>query len=194
MKAFLDHDVIVNITEQGDTEIGTLPPGVGMERLRFDGEKVIDLVDLSEFWVVQSGKGFDLHCIEVPNSELVQLNYTDRKYLRANGDSIRLKTAEEISAEQVQAKVVAVKNKLRAKLKASIGDIEDQHQVSLALICALIVYARQQPQVLADFFDLIIPDIKDIFELNRVGGELKKSAKDLKISMEEYWQEMDNIQ
>ena len=164
-----------------------------MERLRFDGEKVIDIAELTEFWVAQSGKGFDLHCVEVPNSELVQLNYSDRKYLRTNKSSIRLKTPEEIATEQIQSKVMAAKTRLRAKLKASIGDIEDQHQDSLALICALIVYARQQPQALSDFFDSIIPDIKDIFQLDRVEENLKKSAKNLKTSMEEYWQELDDI-
>ena len=35
MKAIVDQDIIVSITSQGDTEIGRLPKGVGVERLRF---------------------------------------------------------------------------------------------------------------------------------------------------------------
>jgi hypothetical protein len=193
LKAFLDHDVIINLTEQGDTEIGSLPIGVGMERLRFDGEKVIDLADLTEFWVVPVGKGFELHCIEVPNSQLVQMNYFDRKYLRTNNNTIRLKTTEEIDAENTQLKVEAAKTRLRRKLKEAIGDLHDQHQDALALICALIVYVRQEPQALTYFFDDIIPDIKDIFPMNRVEATLRQSAKNLKKSMEEYWQDIDNI-
>lgn len=193
MKAFLDNDIIINITEHGDTEIGSLPVGIGMERLRFDGEKVVDLADLNEFWVVPVGRGFELHCIEVPNSQLVQMNYADRKYLKNNENTIRLKTIQEINAENIQIKAELAKTKLRAKLKESIGDVQDQHQDALALICALIVYVRQQPQIVADFFDFIIPDIKDIYPLDRVQASLKQSAKNLKKAMEEYWNDLDNI-
>ena len=63
----------------------------------------------------------------------------------------------------------------------------------LALICALIIYVRQQPQIVEDFFDFIIPDIKDIYPLDRVQASLKQSAKSLKKAMEEYWDEIDNI-
>jgi hypothetical protein len=193
LKAILDQDKIVRITEDGDTEIGTIPKNVGIERLRFDGEKVVDLADLTEFWVVPINSGFELHCIQVPNSQLIQMNYSDRKYLRLNDSTIRLKTPEEVSAESVDTATENAKNRLRTKLNESIGDIHDQHFNSLALICALIVYARQQPQALQFFFDDIIPDIKDIFPLNRLEDILKQAAKDLKTSMEEYWQSLDDI-
>jgi hypothetical protein len=193
LKAFLDHDIIINITEHGDTEIGSLPIGVGMERLRFDGEKVIDLADLTSFWVVPIAKGFELHCIEVPNSQLVQMSYFDRKHLMTNSSTIRLKTPEDISAENAQLKVKEAKTRLHGKLKEAIGDLHDQQQYALALICALIVYVRQEPQVLTYFFDDIIPDIKDIFPMNRIEATLKQSAKHLKTAMEEYWQDIDNI-
>jgi len=35
MRAVLDRDIIVHLTPHGDTEIGRIPPGVGLERLRF---------------------------------------------------------------------------------------------------------------------------------------------------------------
>ena len=99
MKAFVQDDIIINITEEGDTEIGSIPKGVGLERLRFDGEKVVDLADLSEFWVLPTLGGFELHCIEVVNSHLIQMTYSDRKFLTLNSGSIRLKTPEEIEAD-----------------------------------------------------------------------------------------------
>jgi hypothetical protein len=193
LKAILDYDKIVRITESGDTEIGTVPKDVGLERLRFDGEKIVDLADLSEFWVLLVNGGFELHCVEVPKSQLMQMNYADRKFLKMNGASVRLKTIEEISVELEQIKASVIKAKLRSRLNETIGDIYDQHQMSLALICALIVYSRQQPHALSLFFDDIIPDIKDMFPLNRVEAILKKGAKDLKASMEEYWQSVDDI-
>jgi hypothetical protein len=194
MKAFVQDDLIISITEEGDTEIYSMPKGVGLERLRFDGEKVIDLADLSEFWVLPTLGGFELHCIEVANSHLIQMAYSDRKYLTLNSGNIRLKTQEEIDAENYNEKVQEIKTKQRAKIKLKVGDIHDQHMNTLAFVCALIVYSRQQPQALADFFDQIIPDIKDMFPLNRVETILKNSARDLKVIMQEYWQDMDGIQ
>lgn len=47
MKATLDRDIIVHLTPHGATEIGNLPTGAGLERLRFDGKKVVDLASLS---------------------------------------------------------------------------------------------------------------------------------------------------
>jgi hypothetical protein len=193
MKAFIQDDLIINITEEGDTEIGSLPNNVGLERLRFDGERVVDLADLSEFWVLPTLGGFELHCIEIPNSYLIQMIYSDRKYLTLNSGSIRLKTQEEIDAESYNGKVQEIKTKQRAEIKLIVGDIHDQHMNTLALVCALMVYSRQQPQALADFFDQIIPDIKDMFPLNRVESILKNSARDLKIIMQDYWQNMDDI-
>jgi len=62
------------------------------------------------------------------------------------------------------------------------------------LILALIVYARQQPQILADFFDLLIPHIKDTFPLDRVKDELIEAAQSLEVFMDEYYQEIDTIE
>ena len=48
MKANLKEDIIVMLTENGSTEIGPLPKNVGLERLRFNGQRVVDLFDLTD--------------------------------------------------------------------------------------------------------------------------------------------------
>jgi hypothetical protein len=184
-KAVVEEDIII-VVGHGNTEIGELPKGVGLERLRWDGSQIIDLANLSEIWVRSVGQSFELHCIEVANSILVSMTYGDRKNLTTNGSVIRLKTEEELYQENVEILTQIAKDRLNQKLG-------DQHMNALMFIMSLIVYVRQQPQPLADFFDEIIPDIKDIFPMSRVEDLLKQAAKDLKVAMEEYWDEIDAI-
>ena len=104
MKAIVDRDIIVHITERGNTEIGRLPRGIGLERLRWDGSKVVDLADLDEIWVEHKNEAFILHAIEVPGSQLVKTTYKDRKRLTIEDGKIRLLTAEEMAAKQAEEK------------------------------------------------------------------------------------------
>jgi len=104
MKAIVDKDIIVHITERGDTEIGHLPRGIGLERLRWDGSKVVDLADLDKIWVEHKNEAFILHAIEVPGSQLVKMTYKDRKRLTVEDGKIRLLTAEEMAAKQAKEK------------------------------------------------------------------------------------------
>ena len=189
MKALLNEDVIIKINSFDGIEIGKLPLGVGLERLRWDGSKIIDLADLSEIWVRNKNGSWELHCIQVDNSQLVEMTYADRKKLILNGGSIRLKTEQEIEDERI-ARLLKV---AKAKLSAKMGEITDLHMAMLAFIMALIVYARNQPQALADFFDTLIPHIIDTFPMDRWEDELMDFAKDLKQFLTEYYNEIDNI-
>lgn len=99
MKAILEKDIIIHITERGDIEIGKLPRGVGLERLRWDGEKIVDLADLDQIWVEEKNGVFILHAIEVPNAQKVIMTYADRKRLVKDAGLIRLKTQEEMDIE-----------------------------------------------------------------------------------------------
>lgn len=197
MKAVLDHDIIRHITERGDTEIGNIPPDkkpIGLERLRFDGEWIVDLADLTEIWVKHIGEDyFELHAIEVPGSQLVGMHYRDRIKLTIDEGIIRLKTDEELQAESRARKIAQAGNRLARKLNRDIGGLERQLLDAYKLILALIVYARLQPQQLANFFDLLIPEIKDTFPLERVRDELIGAAKSLKSFVDEYYQEIDKI-
>ena len=189
MKALIKEDVIIKLDSINGIEIGDIPRGVGFERLRWDGSKVVDLADLTEFWVRIINNIFELHCIPVVNSHPVTMSYADRDKLIINGGSIRLKTPEEIENERVERLVKIAKSKLTSKM----GELIDLNLSMLAFICSLIVYARQQPQQLADFYDSIIPDIKDIFPLSRWETDLTQFGKNLKQFLNEYYNEIDGI-
>jgi hypothetical protein len=195
MRAILNNDMIVSLVmnETDGTEIGNIPKDIGLERLRFNGTELLDLAELSAFWVESVLGGFVLHCIQIPNAEYIEMAYADRKYLVYNSGTLRLKTQEEIDAEVYNSDLLVLKTKLNSKLKETMGDIQDQNMQTLAFVCALIVYARLQPQALADFFDDIIPDIKDIFPLNRWETILKQGGKDLKSAMIEYYTGVDGL-
>lgn len=112
MKAILKNDIIIHVTERGDTEIGKLPKGVGLERLRWDGERVVDLADLAQIWVEERNGAFVLHAVEVQNAQKVTMTYADRKRLVQDAGLIRLKTKEEIEFEtqeqELKSKVAAL--------------------------------------------------------------------------------------
>ena len=115
MKAVVKQDIIVHITERGDTEIGKLPKGVGLERLRWDGTKVVDLADLDEIWVEHKNGAFILHAVEVPGSQLVKMHYRDRKRLTMDKGKIRLLTDEELQEKREREQALATIKKLSAE-------------------------------------------------------------------------------
>lgn len=104
MKAILNEDKIVYFSErESAVEIGEVPYGVGLERLRFDGTQVVDLADLSAFWVRQIGpRAFEFHAVEVPNSQYVEMAWADRKRLINDAGTIRVMTQSEIDEWQAE--------------------------------------------------------------------------------------------
>jgi hypothetical protein len=187
MKAIIKEDIIVNITERGNVEIGTLPKGVGVERLRWDGNKLVDLADLNEFWVRSTGGSFELHAVKVPNSQLVLMTYANRNNLILENSIIRIKTSQELQDEQKAKFNAALKAKLRTTLRNNIGDLEDLLMSTLVLVASLVVYSRTQNAVIGDWFDTMIPVIKDIFPQDKVGSIVEQAMQDLKVAINEYY-------
>ena len=195
MQAILTEDIIVRLVINGGTEIGGLPPGVGLERLRFDGQQVVDLAEMTAIWVRPLGStAFELHAVEVPGAFVVAMTYAARETLVLDPvNGIRLKTTAELDDEDRAAQLAAIKATLRTRLKNQVGAIEDQQMNTLAFVCALIVYSRTQNAALGQFFDDIIPVIKDIFPLARVEQILKDAGVELKAAMQAYYDALDQI-
>ena len=148
MKAILKEDMIVKISNSPDAiEIGDLVPEAGLERLRFDGTRVTDLMELSEMWVrYLGGRCFELHAVEVPDSQFVKMGYRDRKYLINEAGVIRVLTEEETAEREEDAYEQAIivsqykeTNKtdpwIQVLLKGSPEEVEafvDKHVTDLA--------------------------------------------------------------
>jgi len=180
MKAIIQDDIITNITPNGDTEIGSLPKGVGLERLRWDGKKLVDLADLAEIWVAPD---MTLHAIKVPGAQLIAMSYRDRKSLINENGTIRLKTSEDVANEEA----LLNKNRLRAKLKKEIGDPQDQLADAYKLLCLLILATKTDDAEAAKLMDDLIPDIKGIYQLERLKNKLPETIGTLKHEMTSYY-------
>jgi hypothetical protein len=111
MKATIKDDFIVRVGA-GDTEIGQLPKGVGLERLRWTPDGIIDLMDLEEIWVKHLGnQHFELHAVKVPGSHRVKMSYRDRKNLICEygytrvmrpEETVWMKTVDEIKTDRLR--------------------------------------------------------------------------------------------
>lgn len=189
MKANVMEDMIIWITDTGDTEIGALPPGVGVERLRFDGTQVVDLGDLSEIWVRKQAGAFELHAVAVPGSQVVSMTYADRKRLMDDAGTIRVKTQAEIDQEDVDLKTALA----RARVKRALVSQDEINHFQLMLTLALVQVVRGQDAGLTAFLDRILAVVRDIYPLERIEADLDGFLNKLKASMAVYWSDLDDI-
>lgn len=193
MKAFLKEDIITTITENGDTEIGRLPK-VGLERLRFNGSKVIDLVTVGQMWIRYEKGFFTLHIVQVRDSQLVNMTYSDRKYLIVEGGVIVVKTQVQRDAEALQVKKDILKTRLREKIKNELGTMNEQISDAYKLIAILIVYARNPGNtVLGNYMDELLPELVAAYPFDRVKGSLKRAVITLKTMLTDYYSEIDSL-
>jgi len=180
MKAIIDRDIITYITPRGSIEIGSLPKGIGLERLRWDGEKIIDLADLESIWV---GHDLTLHAIEVPGSRLIEMNYRDRKRLINDAGSIRLKTIDDLESERKTLK----KNRLRAGIQKDVGDSQDQLADAYKLICLLVMALVGKDETAQKLLGDLAPDIEAIYPMAQLNSHLPETIKILKEKMRDYY-------
>lgn len=97
MRAFLHRDIIVRRDMRG-VNIGPVPKGVPIERLRFDPRtrKVVNLDDLDEMYVEFKNGVFIIHCFPMKGTQKVVMKYADRKRLIMDPSGvIRLLTIQE---------------------------------------------------------------------------------------------------
>lgn len=78
---------------------GSIPAGVGLERLRWTGKALVDLADLDEIWCEHKNGAFLLHAIEVPYSQLVKMSYKDRKKLWNDNGVYKIKSDAQVRGE-----------------------------------------------------------------------------------------------
>lgn len=118
MLATLREDIIIAVG-RGDFEIGRLPAGGGVERLRWDGDQIIDLAEAATIHVRHlSGNHFELHALPLPGTQPVAMRYQDRARLTVAEGIIRLKTEAEIQAAQLAAASQAIRARYARQMAA----------------------------------------------------------------------------
>ncbi len=190
MRAILNQDKIVKLTLASDkgVEIGRLEKGVGLERQRFDGEKVVDLAELDIIFVRHlGGSHFDLHAVEVPGSQQVAMRYADRRRLTIDNGVIRVKTEDEYHAEQAATERQQVKNRLRANLKQRLGDRDDQLADLNKLVYVLAEYSCTGSNEAKAMLDEILPRLRSAYDLGAIGTKLVQNADIVKDELPAYY-------
>jgi len=169
MRAILKEDRIIKIALSGGTEIDNIPAdkrSVGLDRLRWTGDKIADIADLPEVWIRQVSGAFEFHAVEVDGSQKVTMTYaTDRKNLVMENGVIRVKQANEIADE----KKAILKQQERSKLNRLLGPTEDQVEDLYQLVYLLVDHAKTKHKDILDAIDKILD-----------GDKVKKRKEDVK--------------
>ena len=192
MKASLIEDIIIQLTmDRGEVEVGNIPSGVSLERLRWNGSRLVDLISLRVIHVrVKEGNFFELHSIPLKNTHPVMMSYRDRRRLRVGPDGVPfIANVDMIVGEVKEEKRKAAEIKLRKRL----GGQDKQFQSLMAFVAALIVYAGEEPVALKNFFTEISPHIKAAYPPGRYLEILRTAAKELKVCLNDYHAELDGI-
>jgi len=98
MKAVIKNGRIIKINS-GNTEIGKIPKGSAINEMYWTGTRLVNLSKQNEFWVESKDGMFRLHAIQVPYSQLVVMNYKDRKKLWNDNGTYKIKSDEQIQNE-----------------------------------------------------------------------------------------------
>ena len=123
MRAIIQDDIIIKLIGIGKVgiEIGSLPKennlNVGLDRVRWDGEKIVDLLYLDEFWIDNNGT---LHCYDTGGCQLIKMKYKDRKRLINDCGTWRIRTKKEIN--DFKNKEYARRRKREYTKNVPIGD------------------------------------------------------------------------
>lgn len=190
MIATIDGDMIVTVG-RGDTEIGDLPKGVGLERLRWDGSAIVDLATLSQIWVEPINGTFRLHCIPIGNSTLVDMRYADRKNLKINGSAPRVKTAEELAAEERTRRHDAARGLLLKKLQ-NVETVQEVLAFLLGLVSVALIYSRTNNEQLGTRIDAILDELQAL-PLQRMTLNAETKLTTIKNMLDEFYGVIDTM-
>lgn len=194
MKVLLNEDIIVKISATAPTEVGSIPKKVGLERLRYDGKKVVDLLDLKTIYVRKENGGFSLHAIPVKNSQAVSMTYKDRKNLTVDTDgTIRILSTKEIADKQIEEEESILKNKLRRTLKKSLGDSNDQLASISKLLFLILDYMITNDATILSALQEINNKTKDIYPKDKTKTELINMGEVLKQELPSYYTKKTSI-
>lgn len=129
MRAILKDDIIIKLVDPKSdhgVEVGDLPPGASMDlnRIRWNGTVLVDLMTFDEIYVRRTNNVWSLHSIEVERSQLVTMEYWQKKYLIEDAGIYRIPTVEEIVEKKEAKKAYSLDNRrLRVELKEMVQDL-----------------------------------------------------------------------
>ncbi len=155
MRATIDnYDHIASLRTKGGIDIGLVPGGVGLHRLRWTGSALVDLDDLTTIHVRRFDGRWWLHSIAVPGSQAVAMTFVERKRIIDDAGTFRILDATEWAA----------------KLAADAADVQDNQglKAELADLIANTSFADLQTKVNNIFGDHTAAQRTFLLQLSRV--------------------------
>jgi hypothetical protein len=193
MRAILDRDIILAFsTLSAGTEVGNPPPGVGLERLRWDGANIVDLFTLSSIWVEPLNGHFILHAVTVPGAYQVAMTYNQRDLLILDNGVPRLSTTQEIEDKTRQDALLSLDADLARLRQASIGNQDVFLIVIVGLLSALTIAYRTNNATLLARIDALIPKLQSL-PLSRMAELAPSAFAAFKTIMDNYFTRKDSI-
>jgi hypothetical protein len=129
MRAILKDDVIIKLVDSKSdhgVEIGDLPLGTPLDlhRIRWNGTVIVDLMTFDEIYVRRTNNVWSVHCIQVDGSQLVTMEYHQRKWLIDDAGTYRILTVEEVVERKEAKQAFTLDNRrLRGQLKEMVQDM-----------------------------------------------------------------------
>jgi len=163
MKPILDKfkSKIINFGDSG-LDLRLPKSAVGdLERIRFDGEKLVDITNLTEFYVTHTKGIFELHVRnDIDESQLIEMTFFDKNRLIVEGETIRLRTTQEIEEIKRAESIRDIKRLLKYKMDMQMGGVIDLFLFTHKLLYVLIKGLRtQNPQIL-NFIDVYLNEME----------------------------------
>ena len=137
-----------------------------LKRIRFDGSKFVDLAELDQIYVLHINNTFELHArSDIPNSKLVTMKYSERRFLKVEGEDIRLKTIQESKDELIKKLLHRARSKAKVALESQMGLLVEQFMFNQRLMYVLIWALRTQNAQGLEFVDAYLTEMGKSFDI-----------------------------
>jgi len=190
MQAILNNDIVIALGRGPVTIPDDYPRDVGWERLRWDGKRVVDLATLSGFWVELKSGLFVLHCLELPGTTYVEMDYSQRKNLYFDG-TIKLKTQAQIESEWLAKQTLAVSNFLSSEIGTS-KNIAELVMVLTGLVALTAIYARTGNATAGNALTSLMPQLQAL-PLSKIATLVPDAAEKLKQILDLYFSKLEGV-
>lgn len=129
MRAILKDDIIIRLVDSKSdhgVEVGDLPLGspLDLNRIRWNGTVLVDLMTFDEIYIRRTNNVWSLHSIEVQGSQLVTMEFWQKKWLIDDAGTYRILTVQEVIDKKEARKEFTLDNRrLRVELKEMVQDL-----------------------------------------------------------------------
>jgi hypothetical protein len=167
-----------------------------LKRIRFDGEKFVDLGEMDKMYITCENNVFELHArSDIANSQFVTMAYSDRRFLKVDAGTIRLKTPQETSDEVTAELIHKIKSKAMAAMKRQAGMVVEQFMFNQRLMYVLVWSLRTGNAQGLQFVDDYLAEMGSIFDVADPDfkADLIADYKKIKNVIKDYYDELGGI-